>query len=105
MKIRFLLICIFAVSATLSVAVATAQQFDNQAEPQLVDMLNLERARAGLPSLKTDDRLTQAAREHSVLMAKAKQLSHEFPGEPISASTGTPRTLPTTIPSRRRMRG
>ncbi|MBZ5509917.1 MAG: CAP domain-containing protein [Acidobacteriia bacterium] len=82
MKIRFLLICIFAVSATLSVAVATAQQFDNQAEPQLVDMLNLERARAGLPSLKTDDRLTQAAREHSVLMAKAKQLSHEFPGEP-----------------------
>ncbi|MGB9104505.1 MAG: CAP domain-containing protein [Terriglobales bacterium] len=67
-------------STTLSVAVA--QQFDDQAEQQLVQMLNLERARAGLPSLKVDDHLTQAARAHSVLMAKAKQLSHQFPDEP-----------------------
>ena len=61
---------------------AAGQQFDPPAEQQLVQMLNLERARAGLPSLKVDDRLTQAARAHSVLMAKAKQLSHQFPGEP-----------------------
>jgi uncharacterized protein YkwD len=79
---RFLPIVICALAAALSTAVATAQQFGDQAEQQLVDMLNLERARAGLPSLKVDDRLTQAAREHSVLMAKAKQLSHLFPGEP-----------------------
>jgi hypothetical protein len=45
-------------------------------------MLNLERARAGLPSLKVDDRLTQAARAHSLLMARAKQLSHQLPDEP-----------------------
>ncbi len=80
MKRRFLSVLIFAVSTTLSVAVA--QQFDDQAEQQLVQMLNLERARAGLPSLKVDDHLTQAARAHSVLMAKAKQLSHQFPDEP-----------------------
>lgn len=61
---------------------AVAQQYDDQAEQQLEQMLNLERARAGLPSLKVDDRLTQAARAHSVLMAKAKQLSHRFPDEP-----------------------
>ena len=79
MKRRFLSVLIFAVSTTLSVA---AQQFDDQAEQQLVQMLNLERARAGLPSLKVDDRLTQAARAHSVLMARAKQLSHQFPDEP-----------------------
>jgi hypothetical protein len=79
---RFLSVLIFALSTTLSVAIATAQQFDDQAERQLVEMLNLERARAGLPSLKVDDRLTQAARAHSVLMARAKQLSHQLPGEP-----------------------
>lgn len=61
---------------------AVAQQFDDPAEQQLVQMLNLERARAGLPSLRVDDRLTQSARAHSVLMANAKQLSHQFPGEP-----------------------
>lgn len=61
---------------------AVAQHFDDPAEQQLAQMLNLERARAGLPSLQVDDRLTQAARAHSVLMARAKQLSHQFPGEP-----------------------
>ena len=79
---RFLSIFIFALATTLSVAVTVAQQFDDQAEQQLAQMLNLERARAGLPSLQVDDRLTQAARAHSVLMARAKQLTHQFPGEP-----------------------
>ncbi|MBZ5569914.1 MAG: CAP domain-containing protein [Acidobacteriia bacterium] len=61
---------------------AAAQQFDSQAEQQLVQMLNQERARAGLRSLKVDDRLTQAARAHASLMAQAKRLSHQLPGEP-----------------------
>jgi cysteine-rich secretory family protein len=79
MKRRFLAILVVAVSTTVSVA--AAQHFDGPAEQQLVQTLNLERARAGLPSLKVDDRLRQAARAHSVLMAKAKQLSHRLPGE------------------------
>ena len=66
----------------VSASCAVAQQFGDPAEQQLVDMLNLERARAGLPSLRVDDRLTQAARAHSELMAKAKQLSHQLPDEP-----------------------
>jgi hypothetical protein len=76
--IRNILFVFLLVSALSGVA----QQFDDQAEQQLEQMLNLERARAGLPSLKVDDRLTQAARAHSVLMARAKQLSHQFPDEP-----------------------
>ena len=76
--IRTFLLVFLLVSAVSAVA----QQFDDQAEQQLVQMLNLERARAGLPSLRVDDRLTQAARAHSELMAKAKQLSHQFPDEP-----------------------
>jgi len=70
---------VFLLAGALS---ALAQQFDDQAEQQLLQMLNLERARAGLPSLRVDDRLAQAARAHSVLMAEAKQLSHQFPDEP-----------------------
>ena len=73
---------IFFVFLLVSAWCAVAQQFNDQAEQQLLQILNLERARAGLPSLKVDDRLTQAARAHSVLMAKAKQLSHQFPDEP-----------------------
>jgi hypothetical protein len=61
---------------------AAGQQFDSQAERQLVQMLNQERARAGLPSVKVDDRLTQAARAHSSLMAQADQLTHQLAGEP-----------------------
>lgn len=80
MKRRILSVLLFAVSTTL--AAAAAQQFDDQAEQQLVQMLNLERARSGLPSLKVDDRLTQAARAHSVAMARANTLSHQLPNEP-----------------------
>jgi Cysteine-rich secretory protein family len=66
----------------LGALTAVGQQFDEQAESQLVQSVNLERARAGLPSLKVDDRLREAARAHSQLMAEAKQLTHQLPGEP-----------------------
>ena len=71
------------VACLLLCGLAIAQQYDPAAEQQLVQLLNLERARAGLPSLKLDDRLTQAARAHSQLMAQANQLSHQLPGEPV----------------------
>lgn len=58
-----------------------AQDFDPAAEAQFVQLVNQERARAGLRSLKVDDRLTAAAREHSQLLAEHKTLSHQFPGE------------------------
>src|SRR4051794_9674685 len=59
--------------------VAMAQQ--TQKEQQLVRELNQSRAQAGLPALKVDDRLTQAAREHSQKMADSRNLSHVLPGE------------------------
>jgi hypothetical protein len=63
-------------------AAACSQQFDPQAEQQLVQELNQERARAGLPSLQVDDRLTRAARAHTAGMAKKNLLTHDLPGEP-----------------------
>jgi hypothetical protein len=61
---------------------APAQHFDAQAEQQLVRLINQERARAGEPALKVDDRVVKAAREHSALMAQAKKLSHQVGEEP-----------------------
>ncbi len=63
-------------------ALAQSGQFDPAAEQQLVQLVNQERAKAGLPALALDDHLTHAAREHTVLMAQHNTLSHEFPGEP-----------------------
>ena len=56
--------------------------FDGQAERQLLDMANVDRAHAGLPPLKMDDGLVRAARAHAAEMASQNQLSHQFSGEP-----------------------
>lgn len=67
--------------AVLVPCAALGQDFDQQAEQQLFDQLNQERARAGLSSLKWDTHLQRAAREHSRLMADAHQLSHDIGSE------------------------
>jgi hypothetical protein len=54
---------------------------ETQQEQQLVNELNASRAEAGLSPLKVDDRLVQAAREHSRKMADRRTLSHVLPGE------------------------
>ncbi len=74
--LQVLVLCLLAAGR------ATTQQFDPHAEQELVRMTNQERARAGLPSLKVDDRLTEAARAHSAMMARQDKLSHRLPGEP-----------------------
>ncbi|HWR37664.1 MAG TPA: CAP domain-containing protein [Clostridia bacterium] len=61
---------------------ALAQQYDRSSEQELVRLVNEERAKAGLGTLETDDRLTQVARQHSELMAEKNALSHQFGGEP-----------------------
>jgi len=48
---------------------------------QLLDLVNAERAKAGLASLQWDDHLAQAARAHTEMMAERGQLSHQFSGE------------------------
>jgi uncharacterized protein YkwD len=51
-------------------------------EKLLLDATNRERAAAGLQSLKWDDALAAAAREHARLIAGENVLSHQLPGEP-----------------------
>ncbi len=60
----------------------SSSQFDAAGEEQLVDLINQVRTAHGLNPLATDERLTQAAREHTELMAQHSALSHQFEGEP-----------------------
>jgi hypothetical protein len=57
------------------------EPFDAAGEKQLIELVNQERVRQGLPPLATDDRLTQAARKHTQLMVKHAGLSHQFDDE------------------------
>lgn len=61
---------------------AASPTIDSDAEQEIFRLVNLERARAGLKSLRDDSALQQAARKHSRIMAEAGQLSHEFGAEP-----------------------
>jgi hypothetical protein len=64
-------------------ATAAAGAHSNADSPsrQLFQLLNGERVKAGLSPLVWDDRLAEAAEQHSQLMSKRKQLSHQFSGE------------------------
>jgi uncharacterized protein YkwD len=55
----------------------------SQREQQLFDMVNHEREKAGLNKLEWSDRLAEAALAHSRLLADNRDLSHQFPGEPL----------------------
>lgn len=59
-----------------------AQQPDERAARQIFGLLNHERTQRGLPALQWDDKLAQAAVEHTRLMVQHKQLSHQFNQEP-----------------------
>lgn len=48
----------------------------------LFDAANRERAERRLPALHWDERLSRAARDHALLMARMGSISHQFPGEP-----------------------
>jgi uncharacterized protein YkwD len=67
---------------TASASSADPSNYDVEAERQLLDMANAERARVGLAPLKMDDGLVRAARAHAAEMAAQNQLSHQFSGEP-----------------------
>ena len=56
--------------------------YDSQAEDTLFRLLNQARQENGLPALALDERLANAARAHSALMARNLQLRHQADGEP-----------------------
>jgi uncharacterized protein YkwD len=73
--------------ATLKPAAATDpdipfSDYDPGAEQQLLNLANQARAQAGVPRLTLDAGLCQAARAHAQAMFAARQLSHQFEGEP-----------------------
>ena len=55
---------------------------DPDAERELVKRINQSRERQGLPRLKSDPLLAQAARAHALEMARRAQVAHSFPQEP-----------------------
>jgi uncharacterized protein YkwD len=59
-----------------------AQQKTSDAERQLFNAVNQERKAHGLPSLKSDEALTTAARQHAQRMAEQGTISHQLLGEP-----------------------
>jgi uncharacterized protein YkwD len=73
--------------ATLKPAAANSpdipfSDFDPDAEQVLLDLANQARAQIGAPHLTLDAGLCQAARTHAEAMFAARQLSHQFEGEP-----------------------
>jgi uncharacterized protein YkwD len=76
-----------AQKATLKPAAAKAADIpfhddESQAEEQLLALANQSRKQAGAPPLTLDNGLSQAARTHALAMLQARQLSHQFNGEP-----------------------
>ena len=56
---------------------------ESKAELQLLVLANQSRQQAGAPPLTLDPGLTKAALLHAKLMLDARQLSHQFDGEPM----------------------
>lgn len=52
---------------------------------QVITQVNTERHKAGCPPLRANSRLTLAARQQSVNMARHHVLSHESSGKPLAA--------------------
>ena len=67
---------------------------DSAAESELLSLANQSREDAGLPPLRINRHLMDAARAHAWLMIQQRQLSHQFDGEPNLLSrlhaTGVP---------------
>jgi uncharacterized protein YkwD len=85
--------------ASLQPAAATSPDIpfienDAEVEQQLFALVNQARAQAGLAPLALDIGLTKAARAHAQRMFEARELSHQFAGEPslaqrVAAATQT----------------
>jgi uncharacterized protein YkwD len=69
-------------SSIQQASASDSSNYDAQAERDLLEMANTERAHAGLAPLKMDDALVRAARTHAAEMAAQNRLSHQFSGEP-----------------------
>jgi uncharacterized protein YkwD len=55
---------------------------DYAAENELLERANASRRQAGVPPLRIEKNLTEAARAHARMMVERQQLSHQFDSEP-----------------------
>ena len=69
-------------SISASAAHVPFNQGEVETERQLLALANESRRKAGVPALNLDSGLSQAARVHAESMLEARQLSHQFQGEP-----------------------
>jgi uncharacterized protein YkwD len=78
-KRAFIMLCmVFSIIAAPPVSPSPAHDSicPNNQEQELIDLINQERQKAGLSSLKTDVRLMKAARQHSAQMAVKNFFGH-----------------------------
>lgn len=61
---------------------APAQEDLSRAQRQLLAATNREREARGLPALRWNEALAEAARRHDQVMVEHQTISHQFPGEP-----------------------
>ena len=80
---------IVAIAFLVIVLPGVAQAGPSQLEQQLFDLVNREREKARLGKLVWNDRLAAAALEHSRLLSRNQDLSHQYDGEsPLQQRVG-----------------
>jgi len=62
-------------------AAGSSSDEDSTAENELLEAANKSREEAGVPPLRVDENLREAAREHARRMVASKSLEHRLPGE------------------------
>ncbi len=78
---KTLLIAVLTIGAVFSTTYTFAQPKAENAGQELFQAINRERAANGLPPLKWDEALANAARQHAEAMAAQRSISHGFAGE------------------------
>jgi Cysteine-rich secretory protein family len=71
----------FVVATLMVILMAIPVVAQESPEQQVFELANADRAQQGIPPLKWDPALAQAASEHAELMAQQGALSHQYPGE------------------------
>ncbi len=86
---KTLLVAILTIGVVFSCTSAIAQPKADLAGQQLFQAINRQREAYGLPPLKWDEALANAARQHAEFMAEQRSISHGFAGEPSLPSRAT----------------
>jgi Cysteine-rich secretory protein family len=80
LRVRFLMVA--AITVALGIPGTTPKALGQQGPPaQLLQLLNQERANAGLEPLAWDNALADAAQHHADRMVRGGALSHQYSGE------------------------